>query len=170
MNLEGISLDLKISIALACYNGQKYIKEQLLSLLNQTMPANEVIIVDDNSSDDTPEIINKFIEKYKLSNWKFYINDYNLGFIKNFHKALSKTSGDIIFLCDQDDIWKKTKIKKIHSIFQSDPQISAISTSYEFIDNYGNNVLVPNFNGVQHYELKGIKKKQIMKASTRGLR
>ena len=59
-------MNLKVSIALACYNGQKYIKEQLLSLLNQTRPADEVIIVDDNSNDDTPKIINEFISKVML--------------------------------------------------------------------------------------------------------
>ncbi len=156
-------MNLKVSIALACYNGQKYIKEQLLSLLNQTRPADEVIIVDDNSNDDTPKIINEFIETHKLINYKYYVNDSNLGYVKNFHKALSKTSGDLIFLCDQDDIWEKSKIEKIYNIYQQHPEISALSTSYQLIDQYSNKISPKHFDGVQNKVLQGIPRNSLVK-------
>lgn len=92
-----------ISIALTTYNGEKFIEKQIISLLKQTKVFNELIICDDNSSDSTLEIIYKYAKKD--SRIKVYTNKYNIGFRKNFEKALSLTTGEYIALCDQDDIW-----------------------------------------------------------------
>lgn len=108
---------LKLSIALTTYNGSKYIIQLLDSLKKQTLAPDEVIIVDDNSTDSTVEIIKDYIKKYNLINWKVYKNSKNLGWQKNFTKAISKTTGDYIFLADQDDIWYKNKIKKFMECF-----------------------------------------------------
>jgi glycosyltransferase involved in cell wall biosynthesis len=100
-----------VSIAMATYNGEKYIKQQLESILNQTYNNLEVIICDDISKDKTVDIIKQY--QKKDSRIKFYINKENLGFKKNFEKAISLCSGDFIALSDQDDIWKKYKIEKL---------------------------------------------------------
>jgi len=105
---------MKISIALCTYNGAKYLTEQLESLKNQTVKADEIIVCDDCSKDNTIEILKKYKD---VLNIKIFINEVNLGVTKNFEKAISLCSGDIIFLCDQDDIWEKNKIEKMSSSF-----------------------------------------------------
>ena len=105
---------MKISIALCTYNGAKYLTEQLESLKNQTVKADEIIVCDDGSTDSTIEIINKYKD---ILNIKLFINTSSLGVTKNFEKSISLCSGDIIFLCDQDDIWEKNKIEKMSSAF-----------------------------------------------------
>lgn len=88
---------LKTSIALTTYNGSKYIVQLLDSLKQQSLAPTEVIIVDDNSTDNTVEIVQNYIKKCNLVNWKIYRNPKKLGWQKNFTKAISKTTGDYIF-------------------------------------------------------------------------
>ena len=100
-----------VSIAMTTYNGEKYIVEQLESILDQTYSNLEIIICDDISNDKTVDIIKQY--QKKDSRIKIYINKENLGFKKNFEKAISLCSGEFIALSDQDDIWKKYKIEKL---------------------------------------------------------
>ena len=129
---------LNISVAVTTYNGEKYIKEQLSSIMNQIRCADEVLIVDDASTDDTPEIIKNFIEENELTNWRLIENKENLGFIKNYRKALLETQGDVICLCDQDDIWFEDKLETISSVMAQNPQILALNTAFLIIDSNGN--------------------------------
>lgn len=98
-----------ISVAMCTYNGEKYIKEQLDSILQQTYKNIEVIITDDCSTDNTIDIIQKY--QKNDDRVKLYINKTNLGFLKNFEYAISLCAGDYIALADQDDIWKKEKLE-----------------------------------------------------------
>lgn len=127
----------KISIAMTTYNGEKYVKQQLLSLLNQTRKADEVIIRDDVSSDQTAQIVRSFIEENELENWDFTVNQTNMGFIKNFRQVISAVTGDIIFLCDQDDIWNLDKLEVFEKIFYENPNILALNGSFDFINDEG---------------------------------
>lgn len=99
-----------ISIAMCTFNGEKYIKEQIESIINQSLIPDEIVICDDCSKDNTVNII-----KETLDNWfgKIYlvVNEKNLGYRKNFEKAISLCNGDIIFLSDQDDVWNRNKIE-----------------------------------------------------------
>ncbi len=92
-----------ISIAMATYNGEKYLAEQLDSILAQTVQDFELIVCDDCSSDSTAEILSRYAEKD--SRIKIFVNEKNLGFVKNFEKAVSLCSGEYIALSDQDDVW-----------------------------------------------------------------
>lgn len=92
-----------ISIAMTTYNGSKYLQEQLNSILSQTEKDFELIICDDCSTDSTTEIINNY--KKKDSRIHFFKNPVNLGYAKNFEKAISLCKGEYIALSDQDDIW-----------------------------------------------------------------
>lgn len=92
-----------ISIALASYNGGRYIKEQLDSILDQTIQDFEVVVCDDRSTDDTWNIIKQYASKD--CRIRIYRNEKNLGFVKNFEKAISLCEGEYIALCDQDDTW-----------------------------------------------------------------
>lgn len=98
-----------VSIAMTTYNGEKFIKEQLDSLLNQTYKNLEIIICDDGSSDKTIEIIKEYEQKNRRI--KLFQNKKNLGVLKNFEKAISLCCGEYIALCDQDDIWLENKIE-----------------------------------------------------------
>lgn len=102
--VEGISM---ISVCMATYNGEKYIREQLDSILEQLAAGDELIISDDMSSDSTVDII----QSYKDTRIKLYIHEKNHGFVRNFENALMHAKGDIVFLSDQDDIWMPNKVK-----------------------------------------------------------
>jgi len=125
---------LKISIAMTTYNGGRYIQSQLISIANQTIRPDEVIIFDDCSTDNTVKIVQDFIEKNKFNNWTFYINPKNIGYIENFYQAIMCTSGDIIFLCDQDDVWHLNKIEVMIGIFKNNSHIKILNTSFRKID------------------------------------
>ncbi|MEN2776301.1 glycosyltransferase [Acetivibrio clariflavus] len=127
-----------ISVCMATYNGERYIEQQLKSILDQTLQPDEVIISDDNSSDNTCEIIKKFIKKNSLEkSWKLFVNDINLGYPQNFYAAMSKCKGDIVFLADQDDIWKNDKIEKMVDILEKNPKIDVLSCNHSLIDDNG---------------------------------
>ncbi|PTM08483.1 MAG: hypothetical protein DA407_07915 [Bacteroidetes bacterium] len=123
-----------VSVAIATYNGEKYILDQLKSIFNQSHPVDEVIITDDRSTDDTIKIINNFISENRLTNWHVYINEENLGFSSNFFRAVKMTKGDVIFLSDQDDVWEENKVEVMASIMFSNKEIQLLSSNYTLID------------------------------------
>ena len=100
-----------ISIALCTYNGEKFLQEQMDSILAQTYQKLEIIVVDDCSTDETIDIVNVYAEKD--SRIKLFRNEVNLGFNKNFERALGLTSGEYIAICDQDDIWLPQKLQRL---------------------------------------------------------
>ena len=97
-----------VSIALCTYNGEHYLVEQLDSLVTQTYQNLEIIVVDDLSRDNTLAIAENYARRYPII--KIYQNTENLGYNKNFEKAISLCKGELIALSDQDDIWDITKI------------------------------------------------------------
>lgn len=123
---------------MATYNGEKYVEKQMLSILNQTRMPDEVIISDDCSTDNTHNIVRKFIEDRNLLNWKLIYGDKNVGFRRNFYNAVKMTSGDIIFLCDQDDIWCQEKLEVMECQFNNNSNIKALNSSFNFIDGNDN--------------------------------
>lgn len=100
-----------VSIVMCTYNGALFLEEQLQSLVQQTYPIQELLVFDDASVDGTPAILKRFADKYNFI--KLHINPKNIGYNKNFEQALKDASGDVIALCDQDDIWVDTKIEKM---------------------------------------------------------
>ncbi len=121
---------MKTSIALTTYNGSKYIVELLESLKTQTQKPDEVIIVDDVSTDDTVEKVKSYIANNNFVNWKLIQNESNLGWKKNFRKAIKLCSGDVIFFCDQDDIWHHNKIEMMSKAFEDNPKIHVLISNY----------------------------------------
>lgn len=99
---------MKVSVCIATYNGEKYIEKQIRSILPQLSIDDEIIISDDQSTDNTLNIIKKINDK----RIKIYFNQGNKGYVPNFENALKKVTGDIIFFSDQDDIWLPNKVKK----------------------------------------------------------
>lgn len=101
----------KISIALCTYNGKSYIREQLESIIKQTVTPYEIIVCDDGSLDGTIDAIEEF-SKCAPVPIKLYKNKSQLGIVKNFEKAINYCSGEYIALSDQDDIWKEDKLEQ----------------------------------------------------------
>ena len=99
---------MKISVALAAYKGEQYISEQLESILTQLGENDEVIVSDDYPQGKTREIVLKYQSQDKRIR---YIEGKGAGVVKNFENALNACSGDVIFLCDQDDVWLPDKVK-----------------------------------------------------------
>lgn len=144
---------MKLSIAMTTYCGEQYVEEQLESLLMQTRSPDEVVIFDDVSTDRTAELVTAFIERNCLENWKFAVNEKNLGFIANFRRAISATSGDIIFLCDQDDIWNLDKLESFEKKFIAHPDILALNGSFNFIDGDGKRIKTKKKHGRSNHGL-----------------
>ncbi len=124
---------MKISIAMATYNGANFVSEQLESFRRQTRLPDELIITDDCSTDGTIDILNKFKDSapFKV---KIYINEANLGYTQNFNKSLELCTGDLIFLSDQDDVWFPTKIEHMLNLTVQFPDKDLFMVNAELTD------------------------------------
>ena len=100
----------RVSVVMATYNGEPYLKEQLDSIVAQTYPVHELIVQDDGSDDRTVEIARSYEQLYPFVH--VYVNEKNLGFQENFRTAVLRATGDFIALSDQDDVWFPEKIAK----------------------------------------------------------
>ena len=100
-----------VSVAMATYNGEKYLAEQLNSILAQTYPVHEIIISDDASKDNTLNIIKSFQRRYACI--KLFEDTHTKGLNQNFQRALMQCTGDAIAICDQDNIWEPHKLQKM---------------------------------------------------------
>jgi glycosyltransferase involved in cell wall biosynthesis len=109
-----------VSIAMCTYNGAVHLNEQLDSLIRQTYPNLEIVIVDDCSTDNTPEVVKEYAQKDNRI--KFYQNEKNLGYNKNFERAVQLTTAAYIAISDQDDIWA---LYKIETMLRSCPSAEA---------------------------------------------
>ena len=116
-----------ISVVLAAYNGEQFIIEQLDSIKNQSYKPDEVLIIDDCSSDNTYTIIKDYIESQHLSAWELIKNKTNLGWRKTFINGIHDSKGDIIFCCDQDDIWNQFKVEKMVLEMEKDASIGVLA-------------------------------------------
>jgi glycosyltransferase involved in cell wall biosynthesis len=122
-----------VSIIIATFNGEKYLLEQLNSIVKQTYRNTEIIICDDASTDSTVAIIEEFAKTY--SNVSYYTNETNKGVNKNFEDAFLKAKGDFIAIADQDDIWLPQKIETQMELFTSSGIVLTYSTSVRFSGN-----------------------------------
>lgn len=124
---------MKISIALCTYNGERFLREQLDSIVSQTLLPDELVVCDDRSQDATLEILIAFSERSSFP-VHIYQNEANLGSTKNFEKAISLCQGDIIALCDQDDVWKPQKLKRLAETLQTNPEAGYVFSNADIVD------------------------------------
>ena len=136
----------KISVAVATYNGEKYIREQIDSILNQTVIPDEIVISDDGSKDRTLEIIQEIADSGH-NNISIYTDNPHHGFAFNFGHAISRCTGDVLFLCDQDDIWHSQKVEHIVDVYNLYPDALCVFHNAVSVDSDGkpNNVLFNSF-------------------------
>ncbi len=119
-----------VSIALATYNGARFLREQLDSICDQTWTTMEILVGDDRSTDGTVEILTEYRQKCGLY---LEINDETLGVIKNFGRIISRCRGEYIALADQDDVWRPEKIEKIVKILEASPDVGYVFTDAELV-------------------------------------
>jgi glycosyltransferase involved in cell wall biosynthesis len=105
-------VEANISVVMATYNGEQFLRKQLNSILQQTLAPKEIIIVDDCSQDGTVAILKEYADRF--SNIRFVLNEKNLGYIGNFEKGMKMAQGNFIALSDQDDIWVPSKLEKLY--------------------------------------------------------
>ncbi len=122
-----------ISVVMAAYNGEKYLAEQIESILNQTYNNFELICVDDCSDDTTLDILRQFRNRYhdKLS---IYVNEHNLGSRKNFERACGYASGKYIAFSDQDDWWYPHKLEKLHEKIIMNHRLAFVYSNAQLAD------------------------------------
>ncbi|HEY0130706.1 MAG TPA: glycosyltransferase family 2 protein [Allosphingosinicella sp.] len=116
---------LSISVALATYNGARFLPEQLASLVAQHRRPDELVVCDDRSADGTVELLEEFARTAPFP-VRIHRNESNLGVLRNFEKALSLCEGDIVFLSDQDDVWLPEKISEVVAVFEKTPGALAV--------------------------------------------
>lgn len=130
---------MRTSVALTCFNGQQYLRQQLESILTQSMPVDEIVIGDDGSTDATHAIIAEFENNYG-NKIRAFFNQKNCGTVKNLEKILPLCKGDIIFFADQDDVWHLDKVSRVTDIFDNAPNVLLIFTDAELIDSNGDSL------------------------------
>lgn len=123
---------MKVSIALCTFNGEKYIQDQLESILNQSHLPDEIIISDDGSSDETVHLIEEILGHESIS-YKLFRQNPPLGVYKNFEFCLNQCKGDIVFPCDQDDVWKKNKIESHLMAHELYPKVHIVYSNAEVV-------------------------------------
>ena len=125
--------NLIISIAMCTFNGADYLQEQLVSIVKQTRLPNELVTCDDGSTDSTLQILDEF-KKKALFPVIIHCNKKRLGATKNFEKVITLCKGEIIALCDQDDVWLPQKLEKIEELFKEHPNAGYIFSNALVVD------------------------------------
>ncbi|MBR7131173.1 MAG: glycosyltransferase [Lentisphaeria bacterium] len=112
-----------ISVVIAAFCGEEFIGEQIRSLLGQSLPPDEIIITDDSPDERMMEVVAEFLPDPRI---RCFRNEKQLGVNGNFEKALSLATGEIIFFCDQDDVWKSDKIAKMVAALEKSPEADGV--------------------------------------------
>jgi glycosyltransferase involved in cell wall biosynthesis len=133
--------DLTISVALCTHNGEKFLKDQLLSILNQTTPPREIVLSDDASTDGTVRVASSILADHRRLHPELEVlllqNPTPLGVAKNFEQAILACTSNLVALCDQDDIWAAEKLKRMAGIFAARPGLMLLHSDARLIDEAG---------------------------------
>ena len=141
----------RLSIVLCTYNGAAYLQSQLDSLLGQTLRPDEIVIGDDGSTDATMEILRRFAARAGESGVevRLHRNPHNLGYIENFSGGLRRARGELLFLCDQDDVWHPAKLARMVAAFEADPRLLLLHSNARLVDAQGVSLHCSMFDALQ---------------------
>lgn len=128
-----------ISVCMATYNGSLYLHAQIRSILDQLRSCDELIIVDDCSTDSTVEIILSF-KDVRIT--KLLVNEKNIGVNKSFELAILQARNNFIYLADQDDIWTNGRVDEMNSILTCS-NVNLVAGNSSYIDAKGNTINYP---------------------------
>lgn len=150
-----------ISVAMTTYNGEKYIEQQIDSILSQSIQDFELVICDDNSKDNTFNILKSYSKKYPRI--RIFKNNENLGFRKNFEKVITQCNGEYIALSDQDDIWEKDHLELLLNIIKDNNvacgnsimlyENNYIKSRFTFLNEVDNLFIIPENKNLMLYRL-----------------
>jgi glycosyltransferase involved in cell wall biosynthesis len=126
----------RLSVAMCTYNGELFLREQIESILQQSSNVDEIIVSDDASTDGTRQILSEYQHKFPKI-FRVYFHSDNHGTVKNFEFALGQCRGQLIFLCDQDDVWQTKKVETMRIQFERDPSCLLLFTDGNLIDSFG---------------------------------
>ena len=119
-----------VSVVMCTYNGARFLREQMDSILAQDNPLHEIIVQDDGATDDTLDILNTYARQHPQIH--VYRNEERLGFNRNFHTAMLRATGDFIAPADQDDIWFPQKPRRlVYEIGEADVCVGEYFTDAE---------------------------------------
>jgi glycosyltransferase involved in cell wall biosynthesis len=123
----------KISVCMATRNGAKFIREQVVSVIQQLGRDDELVVVDDASEDQTRDVITG------LRDDRLVLIEHRAcqGIVSTFERAIRSATGDILFLCDQDDVWSLNKVSRVMRVFHEHPEVSLVATNLAMIDESG---------------------------------
>jgi glycosyltransferase involved in cell wall biosynthesis len=124
---------MRISIAMALYNGERFVLEQLESFVRQTRLPDELVISDDCSGDRGVEIAREFAARAPFP-VRILINDENGGCSKNFERAIAACTGDLIFISDWDDVWEPSKLMVTERAFEQWPKAGIVISGFQRVD------------------------------------
>jgi glycosyltransferase involved in cell wall biosynthesis len=133
MSSPSQSSAVKISVALCTYNGEQFLSRQLESIQQQIRTPDELLVCDDCSSDRTIEILHDFAARAAFP-VRITRNEHNLGFVANFERAIQLCQGDLIALCDQDDIWYPVRLERSLLDFTAHPEVGFVFSDADIID------------------------------------
>ncbi len=122
-----------IGVAIATYNGSRYLPALLDSILAQTTPVAEIVVSDDASKDDTVAIVERYAQESAVP-IRLVRHERNLGVVGNFRAAFAATTAPLIAYCDQDDVWLPEKVAKVTSAFRADEDVVLVSHQSEVTD------------------------------------
>ena len=140
----------KITVAVAVYHGEKYIAEQLESLFRQTRLPDEILIGDDSDDDASFQVIESVREHYS-GELRYIRNNPRLGFLRNFINLANRASGDVIFFCDQDDIWQPEKIEALAGVLEQDTAAQMAVCNSEMMDANGKSFRETQLDGIPRF-------------------
>jgi glycosyltransferase involved in cell wall biosynthesis len=139
---------MNISVAMCTFNGALYLEEQLKSIEAQIRPPDEVIICDDRSIDETRRLLERFRARTRIP-VHLHFNKENLASNRNFEQAIGFCQGEVIALCDQDDIWHPTKLAVMESVFRSRPEVALVFSNGKVINEKSETANYTLWEGVQ---------------------
>lgn len=133
------AMPLRIAVVMCTYNGERFVVEQIASVLEQSRPPDQLVIVDDASTDATWSILQRACVAATETGIDVILrrNEENLGYVANFDYALSLANADLLFLCDQDDIWHSHKIERMAQEFIRRPDLTLLHTDARLVDATG---------------------------------
>lgn len=142
---------LRLSIVMCTYNGAAYLQQQLDSLLVQTRLPDEIVIGDDGSTDATMDILRRFDARASEVGVQVVLrrNPQNLGYVENFTVGLRQARGDVLFLCDQDDVWRADKLARMAAAFEVDPSLLLVHSDARLVDARGESLQCSMFDALQ---------------------
>jgi glycosyltransferase involved in cell wall biosynthesis len=123
----------RISACMAAYNGGGFVEAQLHSILSQLKPWDEVVIVDDGSTDDTLQRV----ESVGDTRIRLLKHEKNAGVVSTFEDALRSATGGVLFLCDDDDLWAPVKVRRFLDVFERRPEVGIVLSRVSMIDEMG---------------------------------